>query len=229
MGAFSYCAHQSNHANISINLKRKDGRQTDGSNNCCILKIHWKLKLKPSFVFICLFLSSVAFSSKRSLFSNGSIFLRTRAKHGENALMIGQNYSNFFSFMVTFSPVTWPTNNSLWLVRIISNLCPYMARLTPYVFNGRPPTLENHNERCINWHFSSFITKSSSTTKLRLPSSSQILAKISICSDYNPFQALFLFNSRDISQVYTMRDSANWSSLACGVSLYTIPWRHVVT
>ena len=55
MRAFSYCAQQSNHANISVNLKRKDGRQTDGSNICYILKIHWKLKLKPSFVFIYLF------------------------------------------------------------------------------------------------------------------------------------------------------------------------------
>ena len=96
MRASSYCAQQSNHANISINLMRKDGRQTDDSNNRYILKIRWKLKLKPSFVFICLFLSSAAFSSKRSLFSNGSIFLRTRARHGENALMIGQNYSNSF-------------------------------------------------------------------------------------------------------------------------------------
>ena len=50
-----------------------------------------------------------------------------------------------------------------------------------------------------------------------------------MCSDYNPFQALFLFNSSDISQVYTMKDSANWRLLACGVSLYTIPWRHMVT
>ena len=97
------------------------------------------------------------------------------------------------------------------------------------VYFELPRTLENDNERCINWHFFSFITKLSSTTKLSLPSSSQILAKISICYDYNPFQALFLFNSSDISQAYTMRDSANWSSLACGVSLYTIPWRHIVT
>ena len=122
MHAFSDCAQQSKHTNISINLKRRDGRQTHGSNNRYILKIHWKLKLKPSFVFICLFLSSVVFSSKRSLFSDGSIFLRARARHGENALwlvifnlnsfpfmvklnsrgackqcpMIGQNYSNFF-------------------------------------------------------------------------------------------------------------------------------------
>ena len=135
----------------------------------------------------------------------------------------------FFPFMVTFTPATWPTNNSLRLVRIIQ-ICALIWQGWRHMFStALPRTLENHNERCINWHFFSFITKRSSTTKLSLPSSSQLLAKISICSDYNPFQALFLFNSSDISQVYTIRDSANWSSLACGVSLYTIPWRHMVT
>ena len=136
---------------------------------------------------------------------------------------------NFFPFMVTFTLATWSTNNSLRLVRNISNLCPYMARLTPHVFNGltthsRKPQWKMHKLAFFFIYYKTFIN-----TKLCLPSSSQILAKISICSDYNPFQALFLFNSSDISQVYTMRESANWSLLACGVLLYTIPWRHMVT
>ena len=165
MRSFGFCARQSNHANIS---------SLNCSNNRYTIKntLYWRLwfqgpELKPSFVLICLFLYSVAFSSvsikKRSLFDQQRLNLSTHAaRHGENALwlvifnsnsfpfmveldsrgawkqcpMIGHNYSNLFPFMVTFTASTWPTNISLRLVRIISNLCPFLARLTTYVFNG---------------------------------------------------------------------------------------------
>ena len=143
--------------------------------------------------------------------------------------MIGQNYSNFsLLWLRSFRPRGLQITPFDWSE--LFQFCALIWQGWRHMFStALPRTLGNPNERCINWHFFPFITKRSSTTKLSLPSSSQILAKISICSDYNPFQALFLFNSSDISQVYTMRDSANWSALACGVSLYTIPWRHIVT
>ena len=143
--------------------------------------------------------------------------------------VIGQNYSNFFLLWLrSLRPRGLQITRFDWSE--LFQICALIWQGWRHMFStALPRTLENHNERCINWHFFSFITKLSSTTKLSLPSSSQILAKISICSDYNPFQALFLFNSSDISQVYTMKDSANWRLLACGVSLYTIPWRHMVT
>ena len=57
-----------------------------------------------------------------------------------------------------------PKSNSLWLVRIISNLCPYMARLTPYVFNclathSRKPQLNMHKIGKFFIYYEKFINR----------------------------------------------------------------------
>ena len=169
--------------------------------------LYWRLwfqgpELKPSFVLICLFLYSVAFSSvsikKRSLFSNGSIFLRTPRDLEKTRCD--------WSFSIQIRSLLWsnwthvgPTNNVPWLVTIIQ-ICfllwsrsqrPRDLQISPYDWSelfqicallwqgwrrmfstASLRTLENHSERCIKLAFFSFITKRSSTAKLRLPSSS---------------------------------------------------------
>ena len=92
-----------------------------------LLKTHWRLwfqgpELKPSFVLICLFSYSVAFTSvsikKRSLFSNGSIFLRTPRDMEKTRCD--------WSFSIQIRFLLWsnwthvgPAKNVPWLVTII--------------------------------------------------------------------------------------------------------------
>ena len=120
MRSFGFCTRQSNHANIS-SLNCSNNRYTIKN------KLYWRLwfqgpELKLSFVLICLFLYSVAFSSvsikKSSLFSNGSIFLRTPRD------MEKTRCDRSFSIQIRF--LLWsnwthvgPANNVPWLVTII--------------------------------------------------------------------------------------------------------------
>ena len=175
MRAFSYCAQQSNHANISINLKRKDGRQTDCSNNC-YKNWNWNHLLS---LFVCFCPQSPFLRSARCSVTAQSFYVRARdvektrcdwSFYGQTGLTwdlqtIPYEWSELFKcfpFMVTFTPATWSTNNSLRLVRIISNLCPYMARLTPYVFNGltthsRKPQWKMHKLAFFFIYYKTFI------------------------------------------------------------------------
>ena len=113
-----------------------------------------------------------------------------RARYGENALWLVILNSNSFPFMVNRTHVgfqimsydwseffknvsfyghinpTWGLQiiNSLWLVRIISNLCPYMARLTPFVFNrlathARKPQLKMNKIGKIFIYYEKFINR----------------------------------------------------------------------
>ena len=181
MLSFGFCTRQSNHANIS---------SLNCSSNRCTIKntLYWRLwfqgpELKPSFVSICLFLYSVAFSSvsikKRSLFSNGSIFLRTPRD------MEKTRCDWLFSIQIRF--LLWsnwthvgPANNVSWLVTIIQ-ICfllwsrsqrPRDLQISPYDWSelfqifallwqgwrrmfstASLRTLENHSERCMKFAF----------------------------------------------------------------------------
>ena len=138
----------------------------------------------------------VAFSflsiKKRSLFSNVLIFLNMQARHGENALwLVIFKFKSVSSYGRT--ELTWSLQTMSYDWSELIKFIPFSGHVHPshvgwselfqicallwqgwrhMVSTASLRTLENHKERYKNCKFFSFITKSSATAKLRLPSSS---------------------------------------------------------
>ena len=136
--------------------------------------------------------------SARCSISNGSIFLRTPRDMEKTRCDWSFSIQIHFLLWSNWTHLG-PGNNVPWLVTIIQ-ICfllwsrsqrPRDLQISPYDWSelfqicalfwqgwrrmfstASLRTLENHSERCIKLAFFSFITKSSSTAKLRLPSSS---------------------------------------------------------